>query len=180
MAVQLWSTFSAPTLFTAANYVGKGGANSGNIGSAAAMPDGINVMTAIFSTVGTTVTISISDVVVMGMIPEGSVIVAGSLVGTGGATATGVKVGLGAAGTFSSTGQALDGVLLAATNLTTTRSVTQFGVAGGLPFKVAAIAAATYPKVYPVICTLASGSLCISTCFSVNLIYMTATSLSTP
>ena len=174
MAVQLWSTYNAPLVFTAANYVGKGGTNSSGPSAAIGIPDGVNVLTAIFSTKGTTVTASISDVIVMGVIPEGAVIVAGSLVGKSGATGTNIKVGLGAAGTFSSTGQALDGVLLAATALSSTRSVTQFGVAGGLPYKTAAIAAATYPKVYPVICTIAAGSLTVSLCFSVNLIYTTA------
>lgn len=173
MAVQLWSTFSAP-VFTATNYVGKGGANTSGPSAALSLPDGVNVLTAIFSTKGTTVTCSTSDVVVMGMIPEGSVIVAGSLVGKSGATGTNIKVGLGAAGTFLSTGQALDGVLLASTALSSTRSVTQFGVAGGLPYKTAAIGATVYPRVYPVICTLAAGSLTVSLCFSVNLIYLTA------
>ena len=181
MAAQLWSTFSSPALSAISTYVGTGGTKTSGTGSASALPDGVNVMTAVFSTVGTTTTISISDVVVMGVIPEGSVIVAGSIVGTSGTTGTNVKVGLGAAGAFALAGQALDGVLLASTALTTTRSVNQFGVAGGLPFRTATIAAATYPKVYPVIVTLVSGSLCISTCFSVNLIYVTATPpLSTP
>jgi len=173
MAVQLWSTFTQPALFTASTYVGTGGATTSGPAAAIGIPDGVNVLTAIFSTKGTTVTASVSDVVVMGMLPEGAVVIGGSLCGKSGATGTGIKVGIGAAGTFSATGQANDGVFLAATTLTSTRSVTQFGTASGVPYKVAAIAAGTYPKVYPVICTISSGTVTLSLCFSVNLIYTT-------
>ena len=174
MAAQLWSAAKTAVLSAISTYQGTGGTNSSGPTAAIGVPDGVNVMTAIFSTKGTALTASISDVVVMGYLPEGAVVVAGSLVGKSGATATGIKVGLGAAGAPALAGQALDGVFLAATNLSSTRSVTQFGVAGGLPYKTAAITAATYPKVYPVICTVSSGSLTVSLCFSVNLIYTTA------
>lgn len=174
MAVQLWSTFSSP-LFTAANYVGKGGTATSGPAAPVGIPAGVNVMTAVFSTSGTTVTASTSDVVVMGLLPEGAVVIGGFLAGRSGATGTGIKVGIGAAATLSSTGVSTDGDFLAATTLTATRSVTQIGTgAGGLPYKVAAIAAATYPKWYPVIATVASGSLTVSLCFSVSLIYTTA------
>lgn len=174
MAAQLWSTFKTTAISAATGYVGTAGVNSSGPSAPVGISDGVNVMTAIFSTKGTTVTASTSDVIIMGMLPEGAVIIGGSLVGKTGATGTGIKVGLGAAGTFSLTGQALDGVLAAATTLTATRTVTQFGVAGGMPYKTAAIAAATYPKLYPVICTISSGSLTVSLCLSVNLIYTTA------
>lgn len=177
MAAQLWSTYKSAYIASISTYNGTGGVTTSGPAAAIGTPDGVNVMTAIFSTKGTTgatSTASISDVIVMGYIPEGAVIIGGSLVGKSGATATGIKVGLGAAGLPALAGQALDGVFLAATNLSSTRSVTQFGVAGGLPYKVAAIAAATYPKSYPVICTVSTGTTTVSLCFSVNLIYTTA------
>lgn len=174
MAVQLWSTFTAPAISANANYAGTGGANTSGPAAPIANGDGINVLTAVFSTKGQSVTMSTSDVVIMGLLPENAVIVGGSLCGKTGATGTGIKVGIGAAGTFSSTGQTTDGVLTAAVTLTSTRSVTQFGVAGGMPYKVPAISAATYPKVYPVVATLASGTVTLSLCFGVNLIYTTA------
>lgn len=174
MAVQLWSTFKSPAISAVAAYAGTGGTTTSGPSAAIGNPDGINVLTAIFSTKGTTVSASTSDVVIMGLLPEGAVVVAGSLVGKSGATGTNIKVGLGAAGVFAVTGVANDGVFLASTALSSTRSVTQFGVAGGLPYKVPAITAATYPKFYPVICTIAAGSITVSLCFSVNLIYTTA------
>src|SRR5258706_16448910 len=98
MAAQLWSTFFAPAISAATGYVGIGGANTAGPAAAIGTPDGINVMTAVFSTKGTTVTASVSDVIIMGVLPEGAVIVAGSLCGKAGSTATNVKIGLGAAG----------------------------------------------------------------------------------
>jgi hypothetical protein len=174
MAAQLWSSAKTPALSAISTYQGTGGVTSSGPTAPISLPDGLGVLTAIFSSKGTTTTSSVSDVVVMGYLPEGAVVIAGSLVGKSGATATGIKVGLGAAGAPALAGQALDGVFLAATNLSSTRSVTQFGVAGGLPYKVAAISASTYPKNYPVICTVSSGSMTVSLCFSVNLIYTVA------
>lgn len=177
MAAQLWATFSNPTIKGASVYAGTGGVTTSGPANAVATPDGVNVITAIFSTKGTTVTVSTSDVIVMAMLPEGAVIVAGSLVGKSGATGTNIKVGIGAAGLpTTAAGVANDGVLLASTALSSTRTVTQFGVAAGLPYKVPAIAVGTYPKVYPLVCTLAAGTQTLSLCFSVNLIYTTANS----
>lgn len=173
MAAQLWSTAKTALLTAISTYVGTGGATTSGPTAAIGTPDGINVMTAIFSTKGTTVTASLSDVIVMGYLPEGAVVVAGSLCGKSGATGTNVKVGIGVAGAPLLAGNANDGVFLASTALAA-RAVTQFGAAGGMPYKVAAIAAATYPKSYPVIVTVTAGSLTVSLCFGVQLIYTTA------
>ncbi len=110
----------------------------------------------------------------MCLLPEGAVVIGGFLAGRNLVTGTAIKVGIGAAGVLSSTGVSTDGDFLAATTFTTSRTVTPFGTgAGGLPYRPAAIAAATYPKWYPVIATVVSGSICLSLCFSVTLIYST-------
>jgi hypothetical protein len=173
MAAQLWSTWSAPSLFTAANYVGTGGANTRGPAAAIGIGDGVNAISAIFSTKGTTVTASVSDVIYLALLPENAIVIAGNLCGKGGATGTNVKIGISAAGTFNSTGQANDGVFLASTALAA-RAITQFGAAGGMPFAMPAITAATYPKVFGLIATVVAGTMTVSLCFGVNLIYTTA------
>lgn len=168
MAAQLWSV--VPSAYVTGS-VGAGGANSFGPAGTLSMPDGVNVFTAVFSTKGTTVTASVSDVIVLGFIPEGSIIVAGNLTGKSGSTGTNVKIGLSAAGVFNVTGQGNDGVLLASTALAA-RASTQFGAAGGLPYKVPAITAATYPKMYAVIATIVAGTMTVSLSFGVNLVYV--------
>jgi len=175
MAAQLWSTWKNPALFTAANYVGTGGVNTRGPAEPLAVGDGLNMISAIFSTKGATVTASVSDVIVMALIPELAIVVGGTLCGKTGTTTQAYKVGIGAAGTLSSTGTANDGVFLAATTVSATRVVSTFGVAAGLPYAMPAIAAATYPKWYPFIITVgAAGTMTVSLCLSVTLLYQTA------
>ena len=169
MAVQLWSVVSNITL---SGSVGAGGANSFGPAGVMALPDGVNMFTAVFSTKGQTATASVSDVIVLGYLPEGAVVVDGNLTGKSGATGTNVKIGLGAAGTPTSAGQANDGVFLASTALGA-RARVQIGAVPGLPYKVPAIAAATYPKVFAVIATIAGGTLTLSLSFGVTLFYTT-------
>ena len=172
MAAQLWSCFYNPKVAAVATWQGKGAAVSTGPGEPVGVGDGVNAWGAIFSTKGTTVTASVSDVIYLGLIPEGAVILAGWLCGKSGATGTNVKIGLSAAGTYSLTGQANDAVLLASTALAA-RATTTFGAAGGLPYITPAIAAATYPKWYGVIATIAAGTMTVSLSFGVTLLYTT-------
>lgn len=170
MAAQLWSVVPAPAL---TGSVGSGGVTSFGPSGPMMLPDGMNVFTAVFSTKGTTVTASVSDVIVLGYLPEGSVVVDGNMTGKSGATATNVKIGLGVAGGLPTVaGQANDGVFLATTALAA-RARTQIGAVSGLPYKVPAIAAATYPKMIAVIATIVGTSMTVSLSFGVTLFYTT-------
>lgn len=119
---------------------------------------GQNQIFAVYST--TTVTLSTSDVINFAYVPEGAWVLDGYLAGIiKSGTGSVVKVGLGAAGAATATGASTDGDFLAGTTFSSTRVVASFraGTFAG-PYKVASIAAATYPKVYPVNGTLSSGT----------------------
>jgi len=139
--------------------------------------DGINIVWATYS-VTSGQTLSTSDVINFCQLPEGATILDGYLVGLiKSATGTVVKLGLGAAGNPAITGASTDGDLIAALTLSTTRVFSRFGGAAtvaAVPYIPAAIAAATYPKSYPINLTMTSGTNTASVSISLYLVYTTA------
>lgn len=141
-------------------------------------PSGLNAVWAVYS-VTSGQTLSISDVINFCQVPENATILDGYISGViKNGTGSIVKVGLGAAGNPSATGASTDADLISGVTLSATRVLARFGAAsagaGGMPYQVAAIAAATYPKSYPVNLTLSSGTNTSSVSIGLFMIYTTA------
>lgn len=171
MAGQLFSLYQIPAGVTGTQIAG--GNNKPVSGLGRSTQVGINVAWGVYST--TAVTLSISDVVHLFSLPEGAVVLDGWIAGIIKSAGTVVKVGVQAGGNPSATGVSTDADLLTAASLSTTRVLARFnGVTGGLPYQTAAIAAATYPKLIPVVLTLASGTVTASVSIGFYILYATA------
>jgi hypothetical protein len=131
------------------------------------MADGINIATAKY--VALTTSLSVSDVINMLRIPEGATILDGYISGKVSSTtalATIVKVGMGNAA-------ATDDDFLATATLSSTTKMIRFDGSSGLPYKIADIAAATYPKWSWLTVTCVSASTTASVSIQVCVTYLT-------
>lgn len=156
MAAQLFSLYAIPSGVTGTQITG--GNNKPVSALGRVNSDGTTSVWGVYSTTATT--LSVSDVVHLFSLPENAVVLDGWICGIV-KTGTGmvVKVGVQGAGNPSVTGVSTDGDLRTAVTLSTTRVLARFdGVTGGLPYQTAAIAAATFPKMVPVVLTMVSGT----------------------
>lgn len=172
MAAQLFSLYPIPAGVTGTFVTGGNNKPVASLGRS--LPDGLNMAWAVFSfTTGQTV--SVSDVIHMMSLPEGAIVLDGWMCGIAKSGGTNFKVGVQAGGNPSVTGVATDGDFIAATKtLSTTRVLLRFDGLAGLPYTPAAIAAATFPKLTPVIVTCISGTITVSVSFGLYLLYTTA------
>lgn len=172
MAAQLFSTVVIPGVTST---VGQTGSKAPP--NARSDASGLNAVWGVY-TVTATQTLSTSDVINFFQLPEGAVVLDGYVAGVVKAgTGLVIKVGIGAAGNPSVTGASTDGDFVAALTLSTTRVVSRFGGAAtvsALPYQPAAIAAATYPKTYPVNITMVSGTNTSSVSITLYMLYATA------
>lgn len=172
MAAQLFSTVVIPGVTSTV-----GGAGSKAPAGVRNDASGLNAVWGVYS-VTTGQSLSTSDVVNFFQLPENAIVLDGYVAGVVKAgTGAIIKVGIGAAGNPSVTGASTDGDFVAALTLSTTRVVSRFGGAAtvsALPYQPAAIAAATYPKSYPVNVTMVSGTNTTSVSITLYLLFATA------
>lgn len=171
MAAQLFSLYPIPSGVTGTQVSG------GNCKPVSALgrndSDGYQEIWGVYSTTGTT--LSVSDVIHLVSLPEGAVILDGYICGIIKSGGTVVKVGVQAGGNPSASGASTDADLLTTASLSSTRVLARFnGVTGGLPYQTAAVAAATYPKMTPVVLTCISGTVTASVSIGFYIAYATA------